>query len=171
MHPRHCVMIKIGVVVYNIDKYHFGWRMVGHATLFCPRLQSSMRSTSSSTLTYNEELYPRQLIEASSGSWSMPTTNYSYILSYSLNVLLLCNDSFWSHDIYCSVHPGEGTSSVALLKGSDMFPPERVFSISWELFQIRCEVKGQGCLYVQIVKHSEATFVICDNELYKINWI
>jgi len=27
------------------------------------------------------------------------------------------NDSFWSHDIYCSVHPGEGSSSVALLKG------------------------------------------------------
>jgi len=37
-----------------------------------------------------------------SGSWSMTTTNYPYTLSGSLNVLLLCNDSFWSHDIYCT---------------------------------------------------------------------
>jgi len=51
----------------------------------------------------------------------MPTTNYSYTLSYSLNVLLVCNDSFWSHDIYSSVHPGEGSSSVALLKVSSLF--------------------------------------------------
>jgi len=28
-----------------------------------------------------------------SGSWNMPTTNYSYTLSSSLNVLLLCYDS------------------------------------------------------------------------------
>jgi len=27
--------------------------------------------------------------------------------------------------------------------------------ISWELVLIRCEVKGQGCLCVQIVKPSE----------------
>jgi len=29
--------------------------------------------------------------------------------------------SFWSHDIYSSVHPGERSSSVALLKGSSLF--------------------------------------------------
>jgi len=28
-------------------------------------------------------------------------------------------------------------------------------SLIWEFFLIRCEVLGQGCLYVQIVKHSE----------------
>jgi len=36
------------------------------------------------------------------------------------------------------------------------FLPVKVFfSISWKLFLIRCEVKGQVCLYVQIVKPSE----------------
>jgi len=45
-----------------------------------------------------------------------------------------------------SVHPGEGSSSVALLKVSSLFSPcERFSSISWELILIRCEVKGQGC--------------------------
>jgi len=62
---------------------------------------------------------------------------------------------FWSHDIYCSVHPGEGSSSVALLKGSSLFPPEGLFgSFSWS--DVRSKVKGQGCLCGQIVKHSEA---------------
>jgi len=36
------------------------------------------------------------------------------------------------------VHPGEGSSSVALLKVSSLFfPTERVFSIFWEFFLIR----------------------------------
>jgi len=44
------------------------------------------------------------------------------------------------------VHPGEGSSSVALLKGSSLFSPcESFFSISCEIFLIRWEVKGQGC--------------------------
>jgi len=62
-----------------------------------------------------------------------------------------------TYDIYCSVHPGEGSSSLALLKGSSLFSPERVFSISCESFLIRCEVKGQGCQCVQIVKPSEGS--------------
>jgi len=47
------------------------------------------------------------------------TTNNTYILSYSLNVLLLCNDLLWS----------QGSSSVALLKVSSPFfsPYETVF--------------------------------------------
>jgi len=60
----------------------------------------------------------------------------------------------WSHDLYSSVHPGEGSSSVPLLKGSSFFFLF-LFSVSLELFLIRCEVKGQECLCVQIVKHSE----------------
>jgi len=51
------------------------------------------------------------------------------------------------------------------------FPPWRVV---WELFLIWCEVLEQGCLYVQIVKHSGDKFVICENGLYKyteLNWI
>jgi len=72
-----------------------------------------------------------------SGSWSMPTTNYSYTLSYSLNVFLLCNDSFWSHDIYCFVHPGEGSSSVALLKGSSLFS---LWKGCLVVFLIRCKL-------------------------------
>jgi len=91
-----------------------------------------------------------------SGSWSMPTNNYSYTLSYSLNVLLLCNDSSWSHDIYSSVYHGEGSSSVVLLKVSSLLSPWKFsFSIFYEFLLIRCEVKGQGCLCVQIVKPSE----------------
>jgi len=41
---------------------------------------------------------------------------------------------------------------LALLKGSSPFSPWRVI---WEFFLIWCEVKGQGCLCVQIEKHSE----------------
>jgi len=41
---------------------------------------------------------------------------------------------------------------VALLKVSSLFSRERVSSVSWELFLIRCEVLGQGCLCVQMVK-------------------
>jgi len=48
------------------------------------------------------------------------------------------------------VHLGEGFSSVALLKVSSLFYP-----VVWEFFLIRCEVLGQGCLCVQIVKPSE----------------
>jgi len=58
----------------------------------------------------------------------------------------VCNDSFWSHDIYCTRPSWRGI----LLCCS----PEGFFTF-WvrELFLIRCEVKGQGCLCVQIVKH------------------
>jgi len=59
-----------------------------------------------------------------SRSRSMPTTNYSYIL------MCLCYSvtlSIWSHNIYSFVHPGEGSSSVALLKGSSLVSPVRGF--------------------------------------------
>jgi len=92
-----------------------------------------------------------------SGSWNMPTTNYSYTLSYSLIVLLLCfNLCVMISSVHITsiapVHPGEGSSSLALLKVSSLFSPWRVV---WEFFLIRCEVLWQGCLCVQIVKHSE----------------
>jgi len=55
------------------------------------------------------------------------------------------NASFWSHDIDCSVHPGEESSSVALLKVSPFFPLRKKY-FSWEFFLIWCErSKGQGC--------------------------
>jgi len=52
------------------------------------------------------------------GSWSMPTTNYSYTLSYSLIVLLLCFNVCVMipsvHMTYIApVHPGEGSSSCS----------------------------------------------------------
>jgi len=87
-----------------------------------------------------------------SGSWSMPTTNYSYSLSYSLNVFTLICPSVHMASI-APVHLGEGSASVALLKVPSLFSLWRVV---WEFFLIRCEVLGQGCLFVQIVKHSEA---------------
>jgi len=40
-----------------------------------------------------------------------------------IECILTLNLSFWSHDIYCSVHPREGSSSVALLKVSSLFFP------------------------------------------------
>jgi len=67
---------------------------------------------------------------------------------------------------FSSVHPGEGSSSVALLKVSSLFSPERVFSISWEFFLIRCEVKGQGC---HMCTDCKGKCVICEIGLYKIN--
>jgi len=71
-----------------------------------------------------------------SRSWNMPTTNYSYTLSNSLIVLLLCfNLSVMISSVHITsiVHPGEGSSSVALLKGSSLFfPREGLFgSFSW----------------------------------------
>jgi len=45
-------------------------------------------------------------------------------------------------------------ASVALMKVSSLFFSEKdFFSICWEFFLIRCEVKGQVC--VQTVKLSE----------------
>jgi len=61
-----------------------------------------------------------------------------------------------------------GNKIFALLPRILSFPPSNTFpifsvkgffSIFWEFFLIRCEVKGQGCLYVysvQIVKPSGA---------------
>jgi len=112
-----------------------------------------------------------------SGSWSVPTTNYSCTLSYSLNVLLLCNTSFWSHDVYSSVHPGEGSSSVALLKVSSLFFSLWSFfsPIFWEFFLIRCErSKVRDVVCGQIVKPSEANlyFVITGcTKWTELNWI
>jgi len=106
-----------------------------------------------------------------SGLWSMPT-NYAYIfMSYSLNVYL-CNDSFWSHDIYSSVDPGEGSSSVALLKVSYLLlTPERFFSISWEFSWSDVRSKVRGCPMCKDCKALWGKLVFCDNGLYKINWI
>jgi len=109
-----------------------------------------------------------------SGLWNMPNTNYSYTLSYSLNVLLRCfNLCIMIPSLHmasiASVHPGEGSSSVALLKVSSLFSPWRVV---WEFFLMRCEVLGQGCLCVQIVKHSETNLKFVKmGYTNKLNWI
>jgi len=45
-----------------------------------------------------------------------------------------------------SVHPEEGSSSVALLKVYSLFFPVKVFfSVSWEFFLIRCEDRDVLC--------------------------
>jgi len=106
-----------------------------------------------------------------SGWWSMPTPNYSHTLSYSLNVFIsLCNASFWSHDIYSS---GEGSSSVALLKGSSLSPPpwKLVFSYFLRVFPDPMWGQRSGCRTCTDCKALWGTFVICDIGLYKINWI
>jgi len=78
----------------------------------------------------------------------------------------------WSHDLYCPVHPGEGSSSVALLEGSYLFSPWMfffwVFLLSF--FLIRCEVKGQGCRMCTDCKGLRVKCVILDI-LNKLNWI
>jgi len=43
-----------------------------------------------------------------------------------------------------TVHPEEGSSTLSP-EGFGPLLPYKVFSIFWELFLIRCEVKGQGC--------------------------
>jgi len=75
----------------------------------------------------------------------------------------ICNDSFWSHDIYCSVHPGEGSSSV----------------LSWRVLHLFFPVKGclgvvpdpmwgqrSGMSMCTDCKALWDTFVICENGLY-----
>jgi len=53
-----------------------------------------------------------------------------------------------------SVHPGRGI--LLCCSFLPLFPCKSFFSIFWEFFLIRCEVLGQGCLCVQIVKPFEA---------------
>jgi len=60
-----------------------------------------------------------------------------------------------------SVHPGEGSSSVALLKGSSLFSLWKVFLLFLGTSSWSDEVKGQGCrVCVQILKPSEANLWI-----------
>jgi len=61
----------------------------------------------------------------------------------------------WSHDIYFSVHPGEGSSSVALQNGSSLFSPLKGFFYFLGVFvgsDVRSKVRD---LCVQIVKPSD----------------
>jgi len=95
-----------------------------------------------------------------------------YTLCHTHWMCCYSNDSFWSHDIYCSVHPEQGSSSVALPKVSSLFSPVNYnFFLFLEFFLIRCEVKGQGCRMCTDCKALWGEFVICDIGLYKINWI
>jgi len=48
---------------------------------------------------------------------------------------------------------------------------ESVFSILGDLFQFRCEVKGQGCRMCTDCKGLWGEFVIFNFGLYKIKWI
>jgi len=69
----------------------------------------------------------------------------------------LCHDSFWSHDVHPSVHPGEGSSSLALLKGSSPFLPVNglfLFLGSCSRADVRSKVRDVVC--VQTVKPYEA---------------
>jgi len=92
-----------------------------------------------------------------SGSWSMPTSIYSYTLSSSLNVLLLCNASFWSHDIYCFCPSWREILLCCSPEGFFPFFPVKGFflflgSFSWS--DVRSKVRDVVC--VQIVKPAEA---------------
>jgi len=77
----------------------------------------------------------------------MLTTNYSFIHSVILIECVLTLKIPSVHMTYiASVHPGEGSSSVALLKVSSLFfSVKGFFLFSWEFFLIRCEVLGQEC--------------------------
>jgi len=69
-----------------------------------------------------------------------------------------------------SLHPGEGSSSVLFWRFLPFFS-SNVFSFSWEFFLIPRKVKGQGCDMCTDCKALWGKFVICDIELYEINWI
>jgi len=80
----------------------------------------------------------------------------------------VCNESFCTHDVYSSVHLGEGSSSVALLKVSSLFAPVKgclgvVPDPMWGF--------GSGMSMCTDCKALWGKFVICENGLYKINWI
>jgi len=94
-----------------------------------------------------------------SGSWSMPTTNYSYTLSYSSNVLLLCcTNSLRTHDVYCI---WRGILLCCSPEGFfPFFPVKGCFPFFGEFFLIRCEVLGQGCCMCTDCKAIWGTFVI-----------
>jgi len=133
-----------------------------------------------------------------SGSWSMPTTHYSSFLSYSFNVLEICNTVHSVHMTLNSIQfitnlricisglynlytddcrhilllsvQGEGSSSVALLKVfSYFFLWKFVFSFLGSFSWSNVRSKVRDVVCVRILKPSE--FVICDFGLYKINWI
>jgi len=95
-----------------------------------------------------------------------------HTLSYSLNVLLLCNASLCPHGIYCFCPSWRGILLCCSPDGFfPFFPHERFFSISWVFFLIRCEVLGQGCRMCPDCKALWGKCVFCDNGLYKIIWI
>jgi len=77
--------------------------------------------------------------------WIVEYADYQlFIHSVVFIVLFLCfnvcNDSFWSHDIYCSVHHGEGSSSVLSWRVLTFFSPEGLFgSFSWS--DVRSKVR------------------------------
>jgi len=94
-----------------------------------------------------------------------------FIHSYSLNVLLLCNDSFWSHGIYwfCPSWRGillccspEGFFTVIPVKGCFLF----LGTFSWS--DVRSKVRDVMCTDCKALW---GKFVICDIGRYKINWI
>jgi len=105
-----------------------------------------------------------------SGSWSMPTRTIHTLCH--IYWMCLCNAFHlvtW-HLFFCPSWRGILLCCSAE-DFSTCFTPERFFSISWEFFLIRCEVKGQGCRMRADYKTLWGKFIICDIGLYKINWI
>jgi len=74
-----------------------------------------------------------------------------FIYSVILIECVYVNMFIWSHDVYCSFHPGEGSSSVALLKGSSLFSPWKLFFLlfleSFSCSDVRGQRSGMSCVY------------------------
>jgi len=88
-------------------------------------------------------------------------------ISYTV-IFIECVVNLYSF-IYCFCPSGERDPPLLLSwRFLPFFPCERVV---WEFFLIRCEVLGQGCCMCTDCKALWGEFVICENGLYKINWI
>jgi len=101
-----------------------------------------------------------------SRSWSMPIHTICHANWMCCNSVMLTSVHMTS---VASVHPGRGI--LLCCSVFNFFLRERVFSISWELFLIRCEDLGQGCRMCTDCNALWGKFVICDIGRYKINWI
>jgi len=102
-----------------------------------------------------------------SRSWNMPNTNYSYTVIFIECILTLVCPSVHITSI-ASVHPGEGSSSIALLKVSSIFSLWKFFFYFLGVFPDPMWGFGTGMSICTDCKALRDKFAICENGL---NWI
>jgi len=125
----------------------------------------------STTLLYHwaHDLIQLQPFKQSEEVWIVVHVYYEVFIQSI--ILILCNSVHSGHmTSIASVHPGEGSSSVALLKVFPFFPQESFFLFPWSFSWSDVRSWDRDVVCVQIVKPSEENlgYWAIQN---KLNWI